>query len=136
VGLASDVGGGSSFSMFHTMKAAYEICQLKGTRLHAARAFYLATLGSARVLRLDDRIGNLAPGYEADIVVLDLSSQPLIAQRMAQVEDIWGALFLQMILADDRAVRATYVAGRKAYERPTTMPAPRKRAAAGSRRKT
>jgi guanine deaminase len=135
VGIASDVGGGSSFSMFHTMKAAYEICQLKGTKLHPASAFYLATLGSARVMRLDDRVGNLAPGYEADIAVLDLSSQPLIAQRMAQVQDIWGALFLQMILADDRAVRATYVAGRKAYERPTATPAPRKRAPAGARRK-
>jgi guanine deaminase len=86
-------------------------------------------------MRLDDRVGNLAPGYEADIAVLDLSSQPLIAQRMAQVQDIWGALFLQMILADDRAVRATYVAGRKAYERPTATPAPRKRAPAGARRK-
>jgi guanine deaminase len=135
VGLASDVGGGSSFSMFHTMKAAYEICQLKGTKLHPAKAFYLATLGSARVMRFDDRIGNLAPGYEADIVVLDLGSQPLIAQRMAQVADIWGALFLQMILADDRAVRATYIAGRKAYERPAATPAARKRAAAGGRRK-
>jgi len=119
VGLGTDVGGGSSFSMFHTMKAAYEICQLKGYKLHPARAFYLATLGSARVMRLDDRIGNLAPGFEADIVILDLASQPLIAQRMARVDDIWGALFLQMILADDRAVRATYIAGRKAYERPT-----------------
>jgi guanine deaminase len=86
-------------------------------------------------MRLDDRVGNLARGYEADIVVLDLSSQPLIAQRMAQVQDIWGALFLQMILADDRAVRATYVAGRKAYERPATTSAPRRRAAAGRRRK-
>jgi guanine deaminase len=135
VGLGTDVGGGSSFSMFHTMKAAYEICQLNGTKLHPAKAFYLATLGSARVLRLDDRVGNLAPGYEADIVVLDLSSQPLIAQRMTQVEDIWGALFLQMILADDRAVRATYIAGRKAYERPATGAAPRRRATAAGRRK-
>jgi guanine deaminase len=118
VGLATDVGGGSSFSMFQTMKASYEICQLKGYKLHPAKAFYLATLGSARVMRLDDRVGNLAAGYDADLVVLDLHSQPLIAARMAQVEDIWGALFLQMILADDRAVQATYVAGRKAYARP------------------
>jgi guanine deaminase len=117
VGLATDVGGGSSFSIFQTMKASYEVCQLQSYNLHPAKAFYLATAGSAQVLRLDHRIGNLRVGYDADIVVIDLASQPLIAQRMTQVDDIFGALFLQMILADDRAVRATYVAGRKAYER-------------------
>jgi guanine deaminase len=118
VGLATDVGGGSSFSMLRTMKAAYEIAQLKGDSLHAARGFYLATVGSAKVMQLDDRIGNLAPGHDADIVVLDLASQPLISARMAQADNIWDALFLQIILGDDRAVRATYVAGRKAYARP------------------
>ncbi len=118
VGLATDVGGGSSFSMFHTMKAAYEISQLKGYSLHPAKAFYLATAGSAAVMHLDHRLGNLAPGYDADITVLDLASHPLIARRLTQVDDIWDALFLQMILADDRAIRATYVAGRKAYEKP------------------
>jgi guanine deaminase len=120
VGLATDVGGGSSFSMLRTMKAAYEVAQLRGDSLHPARAFYLATLGSAKVMRLDDRIGNLAPGYDADIVVLDLCSQPLIAERMGQVVSIWDALFLQIILGDDRAVRATYIAGQKAYTRPQT----------------
>ena len=115
VGLATDVGGGSSFSMFHTMKASYEICQLQNYNLHPAKAFYLATLGSAQVMRLDRILGNLRAGFDADVIVLDLASQPLIATRLAQVDDIFGALFLQMILADDRAVRATYVAGRKAY---------------------
>lgn len=117
VGIATDVGGGSSFSMFQTMKASYEICQLQGYNLHPAKAYYLATVGSAQVMRLDHRLGNLRAGNDADIVVLDLKSQPLIAQRMHQVDDIWGALFLQMILADDRAVRATYIAGEKAYAR-------------------
>jgi guanine deaminase len=118
VGLATDVGGGSSCSMFTTMKAAYEICQLRGYKLHPAKAYYLATLGSARVMGMDDRIGNLAAGFDADVVVLDLKSQALIARRMAHIDDIWGALFLQMILADDRAVRATYIAGQIAHERP------------------
>lgn len=117
LGLASDVGGGTSLSMFATMKAAYEIAQLKGFSLHPAQAFYLATLGSARVLRLADRIGNLAPGYEADITVIDLASRPLIAERVRSATDIWEALFAQMILADDRAIRATYVGGCKAYAR-------------------
>ncbi len=112
VGLATDVGGGSSFSMFATMRTAYEVAQLRGYSLHPAQAFYLAGPGGARVLRQADRIGNLAPGYEADLVVLDLASTPLIAQRLKTVEDLWEALFVQMILADDRAVRATYAAGR------------------------
>ena len=118
VGLASDVGGGSSFSMLATMKAAYEVGQLRGYSLHPANAFYLATVGSAGVLRLGHRIGNLAAGFDADIVVLDLSSRPIVAERMRRADSLWEALFIQMILADDRAVRATFVAGRKAYERP------------------
>ena len=120
VGLGTDVGGGSSFSMFETMKAAYEISQLKGYSLHPAKAFYLATVGSAGVLRLGHRVGNLAAGFDADIVVLDLESRPLLAQRMQRADSLWETLFIQMILADDRAVRATFVGGHKAYERPTT----------------
>ena len=77
MGLATDVGGGSSFSMFETMKAAYEISQLKGYSLHPARGVLSGHVGSADVMRLDDRVGNLAPGYDADIVVLDLASRPL-----------------------------------------------------------
>jgi guanine deaminase len=117
VGLGTDVGGGSSFSMLQTMKASYEICQLKGYSLHPAKAFWLATLGSAEVMRMDNRIGNLAPGYDADIAVLDLASTPLIAQRTRRAADLWEALFIQMILGDDRAIAATYVGGRKVYSR-------------------
>ena len=117
MGLATDVGGGSSLSMFATMKAAYEIGQLKGFSLHPAKAFYLATVGSASVMRLGHRVGNLAAGFDADIVVIDLKSQPLIAQRMQRASSLWEALFIQMILADDRAVLATYIGGHKSYER-------------------
>ncbi|SLN76014.1 guanine deaminase [Oceanibacterium hippocampi] len=117
VGLGTDVGGGSSFSMFATMKAAYEIAQLGGYSLHPIAAYWLATVGSARTMRLDDRIGNLAPGYEADLVVIDLTSRPVIEQRMRTVEDIGEALFVQLILADDRAIAATYSGGRKVHER-------------------
>jgi guanine deaminase len=113
-GLGTDVGGGSSFSMFATMKAAYEIAQLRGYSLHPAKAYYLATMGSAAVLKLAGKVGNLAPGHEADIVVLDLKSRPVIAQRMRHAGSLWEALFVQMILADDRAIRAVYVAGAKA----------------------
>jgi len=117
VGLGTDVGGGSSFSMLATMRAAYEIAQLRGNSLHPARAFWLATRGSARVLRLDHAIGNLAPGYEADIAVLDLNSTPLIAQRAARANSISDTLFVQMILGDDRAIAATYAAGRLVHRR-------------------
>lgn len=113
IGLATDVGGGSSFSMFATMRAAYEIAQLRGASLHPATAWYLATLGSAQVLRLDDRIGNLAQGYDADIVVLDLQSRPLLAERMKTARSIAEVLFAQMILADDRAIHAVYVGGKR-----------------------
>ena len=117
VGLATDVGAGTSFSMLQTMGEAYKAAQLHGHALPAAHAFYLATRGAAHALYLDDTIGSVAPGMEADLVVLDLKSTPLIAHRMGYAENLDEALFIQMTLADDRAVRATYVAGRKVYER-------------------
>ncbi|WP_420324591.1 guanine deaminase [Mameliella sp.] len=113
VGLATDTGGGSSFSMLRSMAAAYEIAQLRGRALHPAELIWLATTGSARALRLDDRIGSLAPGYEADFIALDLPSTPAIAQRSARAGDIWEALFPTIMMGDDRAIAATYVAGRR-----------------------
>ena len=112
IGLATDTGGGSSFSMLRTMAAAYEVAQLRGRALHPAELLWLATAGSARALRMDDRIGRLAPGIEADLVVLDLASTPAIAQRSARAGDIWEAVFPTIMMGDDRAIRATYVAGR------------------------
>jgi guanine deaminase len=112
IGLATDTGGGSSFSMLRTMAAAYEVAQLRRRPLHPAELLWLATAGSARALRLDDRIGRLAPGMEADLVVLDLASTPAIAQRAARAGDIWAAVFPTIMMGDDRAIRATYVAGR------------------------
>jgi guanine deaminase len=117
VGLATDVGAGTSFSMLQTMSEAYKAAQLHGCALPAAHAFYLATRGAAHALYLDDTIGSVAPGMEADLVVLDLKSTPLIAYRMRYADNLDEALFIQMTLADDRAVRATYVAGRKVYQR-------------------
>ena len=110
-GLGTDVGGGSSFSMFQTMKAAYEVAQFHGNNLNAFQAFYMATLGGAAALGLGDRIGNLEAGYEADLVVVDLQSTPLIRHRMQTIESLHDALFAQLTLADDRAVAATYING-------------------------
>ncbi len=112
VGLATDTGGGSSFSMLRTMAAAYELGQLNGAAIHPAQLLWLATEGSARVLHLDGVIGRLAPGAEADLVVLDLSSTPAIAQRSARAQDLWEAVFPTIMMGDDRAIRAVWVGGR------------------------
>jgi guanine deaminase len=113
IGLATDTGGGSSFSMLRTMAAAYEIGQLRGTPLHAAQLIWLATLGSARSLRMEDRIGNIAAGMEADLVVLDLASTPAISQRSERADDLWEALFPTIMMGDDRAVAEVWIGGRR-----------------------
>ena len=110
-GLATDTGGGSSFSMLRTMAAAYEVAQLRGQALHPAQLWWLATQGSARALHAETKIGNIAKGMEADLVVIDLASTPAIAQASARASDIWQAIFPTIMLGDDRAVRATYIAG-------------------------
>ena len=112
VGLATDTGGGSSFSMLRTMAAAYEIGQLTGTALHPAQLLWLGTAGSAQALHMGHLIGTIAPGMEADLVALDLASTPAIAQRSGRAEDIWEALFPSIMMGDDRAISQVWVAGR------------------------
>jgi guanine deaminase len=118
VGLATDLGAGTSFSILQTLNEAYKAAQLNGNPLSAGHAFYLATRGTAQSLYLEDKIGSLAPGMEADLVVLDLKSTPIIEYRMRYCKDFEEALFIQMTLGDDRAVQATFIAGRLAYTRP------------------
>ncbi len=117
VGLATDVGGGSSFSMLTTMKAAYEIAQLRGVSLHPAQAYHLATQGSAQVMRMADKIGDLAPGLEADITILDPDATPILAARTRRADSISDLLFALMILGDDRAVWRTYSGGALIHDR-------------------
>ena len=117
VGLGTDIGAGTSFSILATLDAAYKASQLNRQVLSAGHAYYLATRGSARAMYLDDRIGSLAAGMEADLVVLDMRSTPLIDFRMTEAKDFAEQLFIQMTLGDDRAVQATYVAGRLTYAR-------------------
>jgi guanine deaminase len=111
--LATDVGGGSSFSMLRTMAEAYKVAQLLGQQLPPLRAFYLATLAGARMLGLADRIGRFAPGSEADFIVLDPQATPLLARRMGQSRTLSERLLVLMTLADDRAIAATYVLGKR-----------------------
>ena len=127
VGLATDVGGGTSFSMLQTMSDAYKMMQLQGQSLSVFKAFYLATLGSARALAIDDKVGNFEVGKEADFIILDLQATPLMALRnpnpLAQsLAELAKNAFAMMILGDDRAVRATYIAGELAYAAPSSCP--------------
>ena len=117
VGLGTDLGAGTSFSILATLNEAYKAAQLNGKKLSAGHAFYLATRGTARAMYLEDKIGSLAPGIEADVVVLDLKSTPIIKYRMDFCQDIEEALFIQMTMGDDRAVKETYVAGKLSYSR-------------------
>ena len=110
--VATDVGGGSSFNLLRTLDEARKVARLQGQELPPLRAFYLATLGAARCLHLEDRIGRLEPGAEADFVVLDLQATPLIARRTAQAPSLADRLRILLTLGDDRVVRATYSRGR------------------------
>jgi guanine deaminase len=121
VALGTDLGAGTSFSMLRTMQAASEVAHLQSRPLSPLRAWWLATRGAARALDVDDAIGTVAPGREADLVVIDLRSTPLIDFRMRSVENIDDALAVQMALGDDRAIRATYVHGRLAWDRDSPL---------------
>jgi guanine deaminase len=111
VALATDVGGGTSFSMLRTMHEAYKVSQLAGEPFSPLDAFYLATLGGARSMGFESLIGSIAPGREADLVILDLEATPLMARRMARAGTLEERLFALMMLGDDRSVAATYVLG-------------------------
>ena len=113
IGLATDTGGGSSFSMLHTMAAAYEIGQLRGTALHPAQLMWLATEGSADALKMSGKIGHLGVGAAADITVVDLASTPAIAQRSGRANNIWDALFPTIMMGDDRAIKDVWIAGKR-----------------------
>lgn len=115
--LATDVGGGTSFSMLQTMNEVYKVARMGGTYLPALRMFYMATLGGARSMQLEGTIGNFARGVEADFVVLDPQATPLLARRTQRTESLEELLFAFALLGDDRAVTATYSGGCKVHER-------------------
>jgi len=100
--------------MLATMGEAYKVAQLQSAPIDAVEAFFLATLGGARALALEDRIGTLSVGREADMVVLDPNATPLLAFRNSRSRSIVETLAVLATLGDDRAVRATYVAGQPA----------------------
>ena len=112
--LATDVGGGTSYSMLRTAAEAYKVLQLQGQNLPALTAFHAMTRGNAEALGLRSEIGSLDAGCWADLVVLDAGATPAMAHRMETVRDLEEELFLLMTLGDDRAVKATYVQGKRA----------------------
>jgi guanine deaminase len=112
VALATDVGGGTSYSMLQTANEAYKVLQMNSQSWPAAQAFYQMTLGNARALGLEGQIGEIAPGREADLIVLDSRATPAMAHRMEAIDgDLSEELFVLMTMGDDRAIRETYVAG-------------------------
>jgi guanine deaminase len=113
-GLGTDVGGGTSLSLLRTASEAYKVLHLQEQALPAMQALYLATLGAAETLRLEDKIGNFAPGKEADFVVLDFDASSITARRTAAADSIEEKLFALMTLGDDRNIAATYLLGRRA----------------------
>jgi guanine deaminase len=117
VGLATDVGGGTSYSMLTTMAEAYKIAMLRGVRLSGLELFRLATRGNAEALGLEAEIGSLDRGAYADLVVLDPKATAILASRHELSSSLEDVLFALMILGDERAVRATYVAGRAVHVR-------------------
>jgi guanine deaminase len=112
IGVATDIGGGSSYSMLKTLDEAYKIQQLLGERLNPLDSFYHMTRGNAESLSLVDRIGTLEEGTDADLVVLDAAATPAMKLRMETISTLPEELFLLQTLGDDRSVVETYVAGR------------------------
>lgn len=111
--LATDIGGGTSYSMLQTMAETYKVQMLLGNKLKASELFFMATLANAAALHIDSETGNLGLGKYADIVVLDARATPILAARDELSQSIEDVLFALALLGDDRCVRATYVAGQK-----------------------
>jgi len=117
VGLGTDVGGGTSLSLLQTMNEAYKVLQLQQQSLASSEALYLATLGAAKTLGIEDKVGNFTVGKEADFIVLDAQATPLLTRRIAQANTIEERLFMQMILGEDRSIAATYIMGKLAHQK-------------------
>ena len=117
VGLGTDVGAGTSFSQLQSLNEAYKVMQLQGKKLDPFKSLYLATLGGARALYLDDKLGNFTSGKDADFVVLDYQATPLLSYRLQQAGSLAEKLFALIMLGDDRAVQETFAAGQSVHRR-------------------
>lgn len=116
VGVGTDLGAGTSFSQLNTLSDAYKVAQLRGDSMTAIEGFYLATRGGAEALNLEDKIGSIGPGIEADFVVWDAEPTEFFKFRNNNAKSLEESLFAQIILGDERNVKATYVSGECVYE--------------------
>jgi len=119
-GIATDIGGGTSYSMLNALNEGYKVLQLRGQNLHPFRAFHWITRGNAAVLGLEDKIGTLDSGTEADIVVLNAHATEAMAMRMERAETLAEELFILQIMGDDRAIAETYISGNATKEKRQT----------------
>ncbi len=117
VGLGTDVGAGTSFSILQTLNEAYKVLQLRGEKLSPFKGLYLATLGGARTLDLQDKIGNFEAGKEADFIIIDKQATPLMTLRLENSNSLFEQLFVLSMLGDDRSVRETWIMGEKIYSK-------------------
>ncbi|MFM6906793.1 MAG: guanine deaminase [Acinetobacter tjernbergiae] len=115
VGLGTDIGAGTSFSLLQTVNEAYKVQQLQGDKLSAFESLYHATLGGAKALDLDDKLGNFNVGKEADFVVLNIKPTALQQLRQSRAKSLEDRLFALFTMGDDRNIEATYIYGQKAY---------------------
>jgi guanine deaminase len=125
IALGTDIGGGQSFSMLATMRAAHDVARMRGSALRAVPAVLLGHRGAAAALGWAEHVGTLESGAEADLVLLDPAATPLLARRSAAADSVEALLFALMVLGDDRVVRETFIAGRPSKSR-------RRAASAGS----
>lgn len=116
VALGTDIGAGTSLSLLHTAASAYGVAQSFGHALHPVQALWLATAGAAQSLGLEDKIGTISPGMEADLCVINPQATPIMAQRIHRADSIEDVLFALITLGDSSCIEATYIAGQRVYQ--------------------
>ncbi len=116
-GIATDVGGGTNFSILRQLNEVYKTAMLNKKNIDALKCFYMATRGGAEALNLEDKIGSIAPGYEADLAVIDLKASDFIEWRLTFTSSLFEKLFVIISLGLDNMNKATYIAGEKVFDR-------------------
>ena len=117
IGLASDIGGGTSCSMFATMRGAYLAARVFGETVSPGQLFYLATVEGAKAMRREEEIGNIVVGNIADLVVTDLEATPILSRMKNRAQSIEDLLMALVMAGENGAVKKTFIAGKPVYER-------------------